>query len=229
VKGESKNSEKILQFYSRLKPQIDLPEGISVMNPYVDPGCWGWVEKFYRHFYDDTDTRGLIFGINPGRHGGGITGIPFTDPIRLESECGIANNLRRQPELSSEFMYQMMHASGGPSRFYKRFLITAVSPLGFMKNGKNLNYYDDSALCSSAEKFIVECVRWHCAFAPSHDTIFCLGEGENFRYFTKLNERHGFFRKIIPLPHPRWIMQYRRKHLQHYIDNYLQILGIGDS
>ncbi len=39
--------------------------------------------------------RYLILGINPGRFGGGITGIPFTDPIRLQNICGIENDFQK--------------------------------------------------------------------------------------------------------------------------------------
>jgi hypothetical protein len=42
----------------------------------------------------------------------------------------------------------------------------------------------------------------------------------------KLNERYHFFEQIIPLPHPRFIMQYRRKKLDQFIQLYLRRLGI---
>ena len=43
------------------------------------------------------------------------------------------------------------------------------------------------------------------------DVAFSLGKGTNYKFLKKLNEDHQFFDKVIPLPHPRWIMQYRRK------------------
>ena len=49
--------------------------------------------------------RHLLLGINPGRFGGGVTGIPFTDPIRLQNVCGIENNFEKKQELSSVFIY----------------------------------------------------------------------------------------------------------------------------
>ena len=33
------------------------------------------VESFLQKYYDDTRPRQLMFGINPGRHGAGITGV----------------------------------------------------------------------------------------------------------------------------------------------------------
>jgi len=71
----------------------------------------------------------------------GITGIPFTDPVKLEV-LGIANDFQKKRELSSDFVYQMITAFGGANKFYQTFYISAISPLGFTKDEKNLNYYD---------------------------------------------------------------------------------------
>ena len=64
-----------------------------MMNPYTNGAAWEVVEKFYLKYYNDDRPRAFIFGINPGRHGAGVTGIPFTDPIRLAEKCGIAFQL----------------------------------------------------------------------------------------------------------------------------------------
>jgi hypothetical protein len=42
-----------------------------------------------------------------------------------------------------------------------------------------------------------------------------------------MNERYGFFKEIIPLPHPRWVMQYRLKRMQEFIDLYLERLTVA--
>src|SRR5687768_18158258 len=44
-------------------------------------------------------------------------------------------------------------AYGGCDKFYSDFFITAVSPLGFVKNGKNVNYYDDRELLYAVTPF----------------------------------------------------------------------------
>src|ERR1700722_9301116 len=77
------NAAAILDFYKKLRPRFALPAGISIMNPYQEPATWTVVKQFYTKFYGDEAPRSYIFGINPGRHGAGVTGIPFTDPIRL--------------------------------------------------------------------------------------------------------------------------------------------------
>lgn len=225
VLKDQTQADEILRFYRRLSPGFELPQGIAIMNPFQDEKSWLYTELFYRKFYSDKDPRVFIFGINPGRFGGGITGIPFTDPIRLENECGIHNDYRKLAELSSIFVYEVVKAYGGAEKFYRKFFITALSPLGFTKEGVNLNYYDDKQLLKSSEQFIVESITAQQQNISSTDHCFCLGEGVNYKIFRKLNDRHKFFREIVPLPHPRWIMQYRRKKLDDYIKMYLQNLG----
>lgn len=215
----------ILQFYKDLTPRFELGPGIEVMNPFQSKEAWNLAERFYQKFYHDSHLRIFIFGINPGRFGGGITGIPFTDPIRLENECGIQNDFRKLPELSSVFVYEVIKAYGGAEKFYFDFLITALSPLGFTKNGINLNYYDDKQLLTNSETFIIECIREQQRSIYSSEVSVCLGEGTNFKIFKRLNEKYRFFKEIIPLPHPRWIMQYRRKKVDEFVSLYLHKLA----
>jgi hypothetical protein len=60
---------------------------------------------------------------------------------------------------------------------------------------------------------------------PTIDTCFCLGEGENYKQFRRINDEHRFFKEIIPLPHPRWVMQYRRKSMGEFAAIYVEKLG----
>ena len=218
-------AKAILQFYKQLNPGFELGKGIEVMNPFQNKEAWNLAERFYHKFYDDVHRRIFIFGINPGRFGGGITGIPFTDPVRLENECGIRNDFRKIAELSSIFVYEVINAYGGAEKFYLNFFITALSPLGFTKNGTNLNYYDDKQLLKASEAFIIDCIREQQKRIYTSDVSFCLGEGTNFKIFKRLNEKYQFFKEIIPLPHPRWIMQYRRKKVDEFVTLYLQKLA----
>lgn len=215
----------ILHFYRGLRPRLSLPEGIDIMNPYKDPVTWQLASTFYEKFYNDARPRTFIVGINPGRFGAGLTGVPFTDPKRLEEACGIPNEWKKSQELSAQFIYEMIESFGGVRAFYSHFFITGMSPLGFTRHGKNLNYYDDKALLKACEPFIVQCIRRQLAILPTFSTCFCLGEGENYKQFRRINEQHGFFKDIIPLPHPRWVMQYRRKQIPEYVALYVNKLG----
>ncbi len=90
-------------------------------------------------------------------------------------------------------------------------LIGSVCPLGFIKNGRNINYYDDKELSKIVEPFIVNSIKQLLQLPFKKDRCYCIGGKKNFRYLSKLNDQYNWFEKIIPLPHPRFIMQYRRK------------------
>src|SRR5262245_14848932 len=106
------------------------------MNPYEERAVRGYVRAFLDRFFADDDERTLVIGINPGRFGAGITGVTFTDPVALADFCGIPNDMPRRRELSSVFVYELVERMGGAEAFYKRFFLTAASPLGFTRNGK---------------------------------------------------------------------------------------------
>lgn len=215
-------AEKIIEFIKQLHLTVTLPGEITVMNPYQDQITLNFCIQFYKKFYNDQNRRFMIIGINPGRFGGGITGIPFTDPIRLQNSAGIINPWQKKQELSSVFVYDMIETYGGPGEFYNNFYFTAVSPLGFTKNNKNLNYYDDPLLQMSLKDFVVDCLKRQLDFGINRKAAFCLGEGKNFHYLTRLNNELKIFDTIIPLSHPRFIMQYRLKRKQEYIDHYIE-------
>ena len=97
-------ADHVLSFYKNLEIKAPLPNGVVALNPYHDNESFSYCKKFYKKFFNDSHERTLILGINPGRHGGGITGIPFTDPIKLEQYCRIPNSFNKKPELSADFI-----------------------------------------------------------------------------------------------------------------------------
>ncbi|MBG9375666.1 DUF4918 family protein [Panacibacter sp. DH6] len=217
-------AENITDFLFNLQLPFELPNNIAVLDAHTNEAVRAACTAFYTKFYSDHHQRYLLIGINPGRFGGGVTGLPFTDPIRLQQDCGIENSFQKKQELSSVFIYNVIAAYGGAAAFYSRFYISAVSPLGFVKHGKNLNYYDDKVLQQRIEPFVVTCMNRQLAFGLSRSVCFCIGEGENLTYLQKLNAIHQWFDHIQPLSHPRFVMQYRLKTKDVYIQQYLDAL-----
>lgn len=219
-------AEKILNFNQSLdSANLSIPEGVTVMNPYRENYIKEVAQQFFEKYYNDNHHRTFIFGINPGRFGAGVTGITFTDPIRLEKECGIKNNLDKKQELSSVFIYEMISRYGGAEKFYSFFYLTALSSLGFTKDGRNMNYYDDKALETALKPFIIKSIRNQMEFGCNRKVAICLGEGKNFDFFSSLNSELHLFETIFPLAHPRFIMQYRLKKKEEYIQRYLEVLN----
>jgi len=224
-------ADKVIAFCQELEFSGKLPAGISTMNPFRENSyVLPVISEFYKKYYSDNLSRRLILGINPGRFGAGVTGIPFTDSLRLKEKCGLSIPGIKTHETSSVFIYEMIDRYGGPEKFYSDYFISAVSPLGFTKTGSNgkelnFNYYDSKELTGAIKDFAVKSLTRQMAFGIERDVCFCLGTGKNFLFFSKLNSEYHFFEKILPLEHPRFIMQYRTKQKEYYINYYLDKLS----
>jgi len=216
-------ARQLVNFYKQLSPPV-LPAGIDILYPQPDQHVMKVVKLFFEKFYNENKPRRLMLGINPGRFGAGITGVNFTAPRQLKENCAIDHPWGNSSELSAEFIYEMITAYGGPANFYGDYFIGAVSPLGYLKGGKNINYYDDKKLQEAVTPFILETIRQQLAMGFATHVCFCIGGEKNYKFLSAINEQYGFFQKIIPLAHPRFIMQYRRKRKQEYIDEWLDAL-----
>ena len=220
-------SEKLIHFYQSLCPPKNLPKGIEILFPQKDPQVIELVKKFFTKYFKDDSPRRLLLGINPGRFGAGITGVNFTAPKQLKEVCGIDHHLDLRSELSAEFIYDMIHEYGGVKKFYQDWFIGSVCPLGFIKNGKNINYYDDKKLMEAVTPFIVDCINKQVAIGFNTDKCLCIGGEKNFKFLSGLNNEYKWFKEIFPLPHPRFILQYRRKQKDQFIHQYLSALRLG--
>lgn len=214
------------------------------------------VKQFFNKYYQDDHPRMLMFGINPGRFGAGITGVNFTAPKQLKEFCGIDHHLKPSSELSAEFIYEMIQAYGGVEEFYRDWFIGSVCPLGFVGRptptlihklrgssthskggdkdtqllkgvGKNMNYYDDKKLQKAVTPFIIECINKQVEMGFKTEKCICVGGEKNFKFLSGLNNEHNWFGEIIPLPHPRFILQYRRKQKDKYIHQYLSVMNLA--
>lgn len=200
------------------------------MNPFREnPEILSVMSAFYSKYYSDNRLRRIILGINPGRFGAGVTGIPFTDTVRLKEKCGLSINGIKTHETSSVFIYDMIDRYGGLEKFYGDYFISSVSPLGFTKMATsrkeiNYNYYDSRELSEAVVDFAVESINKQLSFGIDKEICFCLGTGKNFMFLSRLNSQYHFFEKIVPLEHPRFIMQYRSKQKNFYIEMYIEKL-----
>lgn len=212
--------DRVFQFFRSIKFDVQMPMEVEVMNPYREARVRGYVRAFLSKFYFDNRERVLVFGINPGRFGSGITGITFTDPVALEMFCDIPNDLPKKRELSSVFIYEFAKHWGGAQKLYQDFYFTAVSPLGFTKNGKNFNFYDDPRFLADIKPFLINSIKAHLAFGVSRKAAIVLGTGKIRKVFEQLNQKNAFFQTVYSVEHPRFIMQYRRKYVQSYLEAY---------
>lgn len=217
-------AQKNIRFLSNLRPDFKPPRGIEVLVPYASGAVKPVISAYYNRYYDNSHPRVFLFGINPGRFGSGITGISFTDPVQLKQAAGIDHPFEMRAELSAQFIYGVMKAYGGIDAFTADFFLTSVCPLGFTAAGKNYNYYDDPLLERRVRPFVVKTMKQQLNIGARRDLAICIGEGDNFKYFSRLNDAYGWFGRIVPLPHPRWVMQYRRSRMESFINQYVSTL-----
>jgi hypothetical protein len=214
----------IFNFYNSIVVPEIRSDDVQVLLPFETPEVREINKIFYNKYYNDTNSRIFLIGINPGRFGGGITGIPFTDPVNLQNILGIPNSLAKKHELSSQFVYKVIDGIGGPHIFFGTFYLTAVSPVGFVLNNKNVNYYDIKQIKNGWEMFFVESIKAQIKAGGNTDIAFILGQGENSKYLTGLNDKYHLFGEMLPLPHPRWIMQYRYMRRNEFVYQYVNSL-----
>ena len=222
-------SQKLLSYYKQLAAPQQLPTEVEVLNPYTHSRAFEYAQLFYEKYYNDTHQRTICFGINPGRFGAGVTGVPFTDPLLLQEACGIPNNLEKRSELSARFIHEMIAAYGGCDLFFRNYYISAVSPLGYVRDGINLNYYDIKGFKTIFEIYVIEQIEIQLDFGINTQTAYSIGKGQNIQFLNYINQKKKFFNRIIPLPHPRWVMQYRLKRKDEFIQEYLTAFSKNET
>ncbi len=223
-------ADRVIQFNTELSFTGTLPDGIQLLNPFKENAeIIPITTAFYKKFYDDNQKRKLILGINPGRLGGGATGIPFTDSKRLSQICNIDIVSINTHEPSSVFIYELINRYGGVEKFYSHYFINSVCPLGFIQvnekgNWNNYNYYDDEALFAAVKPFIISSLQKQIGFGIDTDTCFVLGK-KNAKFLNAINKEVNLFNAVIAFDHPRYIEQYKSKHRLDYIAKYLEKLA----
>lgn len=221
---------QIIEFNKQLHYSGNLPDDFRVLNPYFEnPETLIVMEKFYNKYYEDTAPRKFIIGINPSRHGAGVTGVPFTDTKRLEHICGIPMKSAHTHEISSVFLYDMIKEFGGTQTFYRQFYINSPFPLAIVRRTKenkwiNANYYDDRNLFAMVKPFMIESLKKHISLGLETTNVFVLGK-KNATFIEKINKEEHLFENLTILDHPRYIQQYKSREKEHYINKYIGVLG----
>ncbi len=211
---------------------LDLPEDVIALDPMHGANAREVrriVRTFHDRFYADNAPRHLLLGINPGRLGAGTTGLAFTDTKRCESDLGIPVKGVRTHEPSSDMFYRFIRDAGGPERVYGRIYVSSLLPLGLARKGDNgtllnLNYYDRKDVQEKVSPFITGWLHRLVEQGALTDKVFCLGKGKNAAFLQQWNREHHLFGRVVPLEHPRYIMQYKARELDSYVLKYREAL-----
>ena len=219
-------ADRLLHFLTTFPLPQALPAGVEAVSPFREAAVQELLNRFAQKYYADNEPRVALLGINPGRLGMGRTGVAFTDPTALAEHCGIANDLPRgRPETSTQFVYKVISAMGGPAEFYQHFYVSSLYPLVLLKNGLNYNYYDSPALVKALWSDIQLSLRQQVQdLGLRRDVAVSLGK-RNGIFFQRLNDELGLFEKIIVLDHPRYLMQYKSRNTAANVAHYVEALG----
>ncbi|MEM6812661.1 MAG: uracil-DNA glycosylase family protein [Pseudomonadota bacterium] len=230
---KSSFSKRLLHFYADIShSSFDLDDEYRIINPYQGNNSdlvKEIMQQFYQKFYDDDKPRRLIIGSSPSRRASGVIGIPFEDTKHL-SELGIYIDNFYITKSSSGFLYDVMTEYGGCEKFYGDFYMNFAFPLCLVKikpngNEVNCNYYESQELKNILNNFIVKNIRAQVDLGIDTSVCYCIGSGGNYHFLSGINNKYGFFNKIIPLEHPRYIMQYHSKDKNVYLNKYLDALN----
>lgn len=223
-------AQKILAFNDALKSaSINLPEKYRLINPFAGANqqqIAQIIHRFYHRYYHDDKRRFMILGSSPARRGTALTGVPFEDVNHLQKDTGISIDAFGANKRSSSFLYEVMEEYGGRQNFYKQFYMSFVCPLGIEKinlkgNWINCNYYENAVLKKCLYLFIVDSLRRQIDFNIDTSVCFCIGSGENFKFLSNINNEYHFFDTIVPLEHPRFIMQYNADRKEEFIQKHV--------
>lgn len=226
----NKFCDNVLEFNEYLaNVNISLFDNYKIINPFKENNS-NEVKKmtnaFYKKYYNDFNKRYLILGSSPARRGTSVTGIPFEDASHLFAITGIKTDNFYISKSNSDFLYEVMDAYGGCEKFYKDFFMSFICPLGITNinvkgNEINANYYENKKLKDSLYDFIVDSLKRQIELGIDTSVCFCIGSGDNYKFLMEINDEYKFFKKIIPLEHPRFIMQYNKNDKSKYIEKYI--------
>lgn len=205
---------------------FELPPGFVSLVPYADAEVQRVVNEFCTRYYNGNQKRLALWGINPGRFGAGITGICFTDPVSLSGQLEIPSTLTGRRELSAEFISMVIDEYGGPTAFYRDVYLGALSPIGFVREGKNINFYDDKTLARTIVPFIRYNLQTITSFGLQSSAAILLGSGSLQSYVQKHLSDHFSKMKVLALDHPRFIMQYKRSRVHEYVKRYVDSIAV---
>ena len=224
-------NKKIIDYYKWLSLQnIELFDKYKIVNPYKQERIIKIVEVFYNKYFDDNHNSYLILGASPARRGTSATGIPFEDEEHIYKLTGESINNFYINKNSSNFLYDVMENYGGIDKFYSDFFLEFVCPLGIVNinnknNEVNVNYYENRKLQSYLNDFIKKSLDELIKIGINREVCYCIGSGENYQYLLKLNEENHYFKRIVALEHPRYIMQYNKDKTAFYMNKYLNELN----
>lgn len=175
--------------------------------------------EFHKKYIQPNRPEIVICGVNPGRFGAGLTGIPFID---FDSLSKMLPRIKYfDSEKSAKFFFSVVQAFG-IEQFYQKFHVTNISWYGFsmIDKEKNVNYYN---LPVDVQKHLFEKFVEEMNFINPKIIIPLSKDVQNQLLILKSNEQ--IKAEITPnLNHPSWVMTYKRNEVELWKEKYIHLL-----
>ena len=172
------------------------------------------VDAFWDRYYARRVPRIVVCGINPGRFGAGKTGIPFLDFASLSQLMPGVD--RHDSEKSAAFFCQVIQSYGSEA-FFRDFYVTNVASVGFLRDGRNLNYHDlPAAAQATVEANFCEEMKM-----VNPTQVISLGTAVQHTARKLLSPDIDC---SLRLPHPAWVATYRSRETEQWVSDYVEAL-----
>jgi len=190
--------EKLKEKY--LSSSVFKNDDIELLDGFLDN--WENVKHFYEKYYANGYPKTVLCGINPGKNGAGKTGIPFLD---FDSLSKLIDGIEHtDTERSAQFFYDVVQEFG-VEKFYRSFYVTNISWMGYMKENKNVNYYQ---LSDPVKEFIYDAFK-HEMSVVGPKTIISLSQ-EVKKTVNDIFQDSGID-TATTLPHPNYCVFPKKK------------------
>ena len=128
------------EFYETFKEkysEVLKSNNIGILSKFLDNK--NNIIEFHKRYVQPNSPKIVMCGINPGRRGAGITGIPFIDTNSLSEMLPDISNPKS--EKSAKFFFSIIKEFG-INEFSRNIHVTNMSWFGFysLDKGTNVNY-----------------------------------------------------------------------------------------
>ena len=214
-------AEDFFEFHETFKEkysEILRSMNIQILSNFIDNK--NNIVEFHKKYVEPNSPKIVICGINPGRNGAGLTGIPFIDFASLSQMLPCIK--KNDWEQSANFFFSIIQEFGIET-FYRNFHVTNISWFGFSRidKSKNVNYYE---IPTEIQKYLINKFVEEMAFI-NPDYIIPLAEHVSWE-LDSLKKQDKIKAKIgTRLNHPAWVMAHRRKDLNTWRKKYVDTLS----
>jgi uracil-DNA glycosylase len=204
-------AEDYFEFYETFKEkysEILKRKFIGILSEFLDNK--NNIIEFHKKFVQPNSPKIVMCGINPGRRGAGITGIPFIDTNSLSKMLPDISNPKS--EKSAKFFFSIIEEFG-INEFYRNIHVTNMSWFGFYKldNGTNVNY---NSLPTDIQNVLIDkFVEEMDLINP--DVILPIGDIVNWELLYNLKLKNRLYAEIGPrLYHPAYRLVDRKTYIE---------------